>query len=124
MMQGPFDWGVAMASAAVALGITGGVLGVISGLVVLAFAGVGGMFGVEVAGQVAVQSLVAVGFGVAGVVGGAVAGGNPRVAWWLMWAAVVGGVVAVSWGWVLAGPVLAAGAVCAGRARAGELRRL
>ncbi|WP_148046313.1 hypothetical protein [Halostreptopolyspora alba] len=73
----------------------------------------------EDGGTVVWLGFTAVFIGVAGIVGGALARGSPRAAALILPLTGVLGFVAISFGWLLAGPTLIVGAVLAwfGRTR-------
>ncbi|CCF86101.1 DUF4064 domain-containing protein [Nitrolancea hollandica] len=102
-----------MRTAALILGIIGGILGIIAGILAMIIGGVGVAFEAEDAGMIGGLGFVAIIFGVAGVVGGALANRNPKLAASLELAAGLFGFIAVSMFWIPAGLCLIVGALLA-----------
>jgi len=109
-------------TAAMALGITGGVIGLIMASVMFVLGTA--IAGLDAAddGTAMLAGLVAIFAGVAGIVGGALSKGRPKAAAILQAVACVLGMVTVQGAWLVAAPLLATGAVLAwlGRPRALE----
>lgn len=91
-----------MRVAALIVGAFGGIAGFTGGIIVLVLSGVGGIFALEGAGGMAVQSLVALAMSVLGLVGAALSIAKPRLAALFMVIAAVFGVIAISVGYSMA----------------------
>lgn len=100
-----------MRTTALVLGIIGGVFGILAGLFALTVGGAAAGLEAKGGGEVAGLGFVAVLLGVMGVVGGAVANNHPRAAAALQLIAGIGGFIAVSLFWVLAGILLILGGI-------------
>lgn len=95
------------------LGIAGGIVGIISALVVLLVGGAGEAIGLPGAGFVTGLGWLSLVGSVVGIVGGAIAMTRPIVAAVLMLIGAILGFIGISWIFVLAGLLLIAGAVVA-----------
>jgi hypothetical protein len=102
-----------MRTAAMVLGITGGVFGILSGFLAMFIGGVGTAFGLDQSGMVFVLGMAAIVISVIGIIGGALAGRNPLAAAVLIGFAGVTGFLAISLFWILAGLMLLPGALLA-----------
>lgn len=102
-----------MLTAAMVLGIIGGISGIVSGLLVLMFGGIGAAFEASGSASVAWWGYVAVFLAVMGVVGGALSKAKPVPGALLQILGAVLGFVAVYRAWLIAGPLLALGGVLA-----------
>jgi hypothetical protein len=100
-------------TAALILGIIGGVLGIIAGIAAMMIGGIGVAFEAEDAGMIGGLGFFAIVFGVTGIVGGALANRSPKLAASLELAAGVLGFIAVSMFWIPAGLCLIVGALLA-----------
>jgi len=107
-----------MRTAALVLGIIGGVLGIIAAILAITIGGVGQAVGAQHAGEVTGLGFLAFAAAVVGIVGGALALSKARVAALLMLIAGVVGFIAVSAFWLLSGPLLLIGALLAFLGRA------
>jgi hypothetical protein len=99
--------------ASLVLGIVGGVIGVLAGLLVLLFGGIGAAFEADETGMILGSGFSAALLGVAGIVGGALAPRYPVVAAVVQALSGLLGFVAVSMFWLLSGPLLLIGALLA-----------
>ena len=106
-------------TAALVLGIIGGVFGIIAAVIAMAVGGIGAAVGAEGGDMVIGLGFAAVFIATAGIVGGALAKSRPKVAFWLMLATGLGGFIAISGAWLISGPLLLVGAFLA---RSGILR--
>lgn len=97
-------------TAALVLGLVGGLLGLAISTIVL----VGGLLTED--STLAVLAAVAVGLSIMGIIGGAIAGANPRVATILLLVSGIGGFVAASLFWLIPGVLFTIGGVMAWRA--------
>ncbi|WP_052810145.1 hypothetical protein [Streptomonospora alba] len=99
-----------MLTTALVLGIVGGVFGIIGGLAAMLVGGLGAAFEAQDSGSIVGWGFAAVFFGVAGIVGGALARGASKTAALLLLLSCVGGFIAVEMAWLIAGPLLIVGA--------------
>jgi hypothetical protein len=106
-----------MQTASLVLGITGGVFGILAGLLAMMVGGIGSAFEAEGAGSIAGLGFAAILLGVLGIIGGALSHRSPGKASLLQALAGVFGFIAVSLFWVLAGVLLLVGALIAFLAR-------
>ena len=95
-----------MKIAALILGILGGLLGMGGAIFAVFVGGVGGAFGAEDAGMVTGLGVAAVIISIVGLVGGALALAKPKAAGLIMIASAIGGLIAISAGYFIAGPLL------------------
>src|SRR5260370_2458059 len=109
-----------MRGGALALGVTGGVIGLIAAVIALGLGGLGGVLSSstdvssqETYGKVVVGGWIALGASTVGIIGGAVAMGRPRAGGILMLVAAIAGVAGISLFYVISGPLLFVGAVLA-----------
>jgi hypothetical protein len=102
-----------MRTAALVLGITGGVFGILAGLLAMMVGGIGSAFDAEGSGSVVGLGFAAIMLGVLGIIGGAVSNRSPKAAAILQTIAGILGFIAVSLFWVLAGVLLLIGALMA-----------
>jgi len=102
-----------MKIAALILGILGGIAGVVGSILVLVLGGIGSAFGGEGAGTVTTLGWVALLLSIIGIVGGALALAKPKIAGIVMLVMGIGGFIAVSLGYVVAGPLLIIGGILA-----------
>jgi hypothetical protein len=102
-----------MRTAALVLGIVGGVFGILAGLLAMLVGGIGSAFDAEGSGMVAGLGFAAIMLGVLGIIGGALANRSPGASAILQAAAGLFGFIAVSLFWVLAGVLLLIGALMA-----------
>ncbi|MFD0772689.1 hypothetical protein ACFQZ2_01990 [Streptomonospora algeriensis] len=102
-----------MLTTALVLGIIGGVFGIIGALAAMFLGGLGAAFAAEGAGEIVGLGFAAVFIGVVGIVGGALARGASKTAALLLLLSGVAGFIAVSMAWLIAGPLLIAGAILA-----------
>lgn len=98
-----------MRIAALVLGIIGGIIGLFAGGAALAIGGLGSAAGAEGAGTVVGGGMGALLLSVLGIVGGALAMAKPRLGGALMLVAAIGGFIAVSLAYLVAGPLLLVG---------------
>jgi hypothetical protein len=113
-----------MRSAALILGLIGGIIGLFAAGFAIVVGGIGTAVQANRAGTVVVLGFIALGLAVIGIVGGALAQTKPRAAALLMVVAGIAGFVAVSLFWIVAGVLLLIGALLAflGRAKTLESR--
>lgn len=102
-----------MRTAALILGIIGGVLGIIAGIAAMMIGGIGVAFEAEDAGMIGSLGFLAILLGIAGVVGGALATRKPKAAAIIELIAGLSGFIAVSMFWIPAGLCLIVGALLA-----------
>ncbi|MDP8977239.1 MAG: hypothetical protein M3N17_01390 [Actinomycetota bacterium] len=100
-------------TAAMVLGITGGVIGIIAAFLAMLIGGLGQAFEAKDAGTVTGLGFAAIFIGVLGIVGGAIAKSRPRASAVVQLLAGIGGFVAVSAAWLISGPLLLIGSVLA-----------
>ena len=108
--SGKGEWSKHMRTASLALGIIGGVFGIIAGLFAMTIGGVGAALEASDSGTVTVLGFAAVFIGVLGIVGGAVAPRYPKAAATMQLISCVAGFVAVSLFWIFSGILLLIGA--------------
>ncbi len=102
-----------MRVASLVLGLAGGAIGVLAGLLVLLFGGVGAAFEADETGMLLGSGFSAAVLGVAGIVGGALALRYPLVAAFVQSLSGLLGFIAVGMFWLLSGPLLLIGALLA-----------
>jgi hypothetical protein len=107
-----------MRTAALVLGLIGGIIGLFAGGFAIVVGGIGTAVQTDRAGTVVVLGFIALGLAIVGIVGGALAQAKPRVAALLMLIAGIGGFIAVSLFWIVSGLLLIIGAVLAFLGRA------
>jgi hypothetical protein len=100
-----------MRTAALVLGIVGGVFGILAGLLAMLVGGIGSAFDAEGSGMVAGLGFAAIMLGVLGIIGGALANRRPGASAILQGAAGTLGFVAISLFWTIAGVLLIVGGV-------------
>lgn len=102
-----------MKTAALILGIIGGIGGFVGALFALVVGGIGGVFGAEGAQTVTYLGWVAIPLSIMGIVGGAISRAKPRGAGILMLVSGIGGFIAISGGYLFGGPLLIVGGILA-----------
>ncbi len=102
-----------MKIAALILGVIGGIAGIIGSILVLVLGGIGSVIGGEGAGTVTSLGWVALLLSIVAIVGGALSIAKPKVAGIMMLLMGVGGIITVSIGYVVAGPLLIIGGILA-----------
>ncbi len=102
-----------MRTASLALGITGGVFGVIAGLLALLISGLGASFDDAEFASAVPWAFFAVFLGVVGIVGGALAPRQPKVAAGLQITSAVLGFVAIFLFWIFSAILLFVGGLLA-----------
>jgi len=100
-------------TAALVLGIIGGVFGIIAALFAMAIGGIGAAVGADGGDTVIGLGFAAVFIASAAIVGGALAKSRPKAAFWLMLTTGLGGFIAISNAWLISGPLLIIGAFLA-----------
>jgi hypothetical protein len=100
-------------TAALVLGIIGGIIGIFAAFIAMFFGGLGAAFGADGGETVIGLGFAAVFIGVAAIVGGALARSKPKAAFWLLLLTGIGGFIAVSAAWLISGPLLLIGALLA-----------
>lgn len=109
-----------MRTASLVLGITGGVFGILSGLLAMMIGGIGSAFAAEGSGSVVWLGFGAILLGVLGIIGGALSNRSPGKASLLQAIAGLFGFLAISLFWILAGVMLLLGALMAFLGRKGQ----
>jgi|GEM_PF-2209901 len=110
-----------MRGGSLALGLTGGIIGLIAAVVALAIGGIGGALSTGSAdattqqtfGMVVVGGWIALGASIVGIVGGALAMAKPVIGGVLMLVAAIAGFIGISLFYVISGPLLLVGAILA-----------
>jgi len=102
-----------MKIAALILGILGGIAGIVGSILVLVVGGIWSAFGGEGAGTVTTLGWVSLPVSLVGIVGGALALAKPKIAGIMMLLMGIGGFIAISLGYVVAGPLLITGGILA-----------
>lgn len=102
-----------MRIAALVLGIIGGIFGIFGSLFATMVGGLGAAFNAKGASEVAGLGFVAVFISIAGLVGGALALKYPKVAGWMMLLCGISGIIAISAGYIIAGPLFIIGGILA-----------
>ena len=102
-----------MKIAALILGILGGIAGIVGSILVLVLGGIGSAIGGEGAGTVATLGWVALLLSLVGIVGGSLALAKPKIAGIIMLLMGIGGLICISLGYVVAGPLLIIGGILA-----------
>lgn len=102
-----------MRLASLILGIIGGIAGFGGAVFALFVGGVGAAFSASGSGTVVGLGLAAIFFSLLGLVGGTLALNKPKIAGIMMLIAAFGGLISVSWGYVVAFPVLLVGGILA-----------
>ena len=106
-----------MKTAALVLGIIGGIGGFIGAIIALAIGGIGSAFGSSGANTVMGLAWIAIPFALVGIIGGAIAIAKPTAAGILMLIGGIGGIIAISVGFIFGGPLLIIGGILALRCR-------
>jgi len=102
-----------MKVAAMVLGVLGGVFGILGALFALFIGGLGAGFADPEAGTVIGAGLAAIIISIVGIVGGAIALSRPVIAGYMMIASGILGFIAISAGYIVAGPLLIIGGALA-----------
>lgn len=102
-----------MKIAALILGILGGIAGIVGSIMAMMIGGIGSALNSEGSGTVTSLGWVALLFSIVAIVGGALALAKPKVAGIMMLLMGIGGIIAVSIGYVVAGPLLIIGGILA-----------
>lgn len=110
-----------MRGGALALGLTGGIIGLIAAVLALTVGGIGQAIQGSSAdsttqanfGMVVVGGWVALGASIVGIIGGALAMGRPAAGGIMMLMAAIAGFVGVSLFYIISGPLLLVGAILA-----------
>jgi len=102
-----------MKIAAMVLGILGGVFGILGALFALFIGGLGAGLEDPEAGTVIGLGLAAIIISIVGIVGGAIALSRPAIAGYMMIASGILGFIAISAGYIVAGPLLVIGGALA-----------
>lgn len=100
-----------MKTAAMVLGIVGGVIGIIAALAAMLVGGVGSAFAAEGAGEVTGLGFSAFFVAVAAIVGGALAYKATTASWIILLATGIIGFIVISLFWILSGILLIVGGV-------------
>lgn len=102
-----------MRTGAMVLGIIGGLAGIAGAFFALLVGGLGTAFGAEAARTVVSLGWVAIPLSLLGIVAGAMARAKPTAAGILMLISGIGGFIAISMGYIIAGPLLIIGGIFA-----------
>jgi len=102
-----------MRTGAMVLGIIGGLAGIAGAFFALLVGGLGKAFGAAEAQTVIGLGWAAIPLSLLGIVGGAMAKAKPTAAGILMLISGIGGFIAISMGYIIAGPLLVIGGVFA-----------
>lgn len=102
-----------MKIAALILGILGGIAGIVGSIIAMMIGGIGSALGGEGAKTVTSLGWVALLISIVAIVGGALAIAKPKIAGIIMLLMGIGGIIAVSIGYVVAGPLLIIGGILA-----------
>ena len=102
-----------MRTAALVLGIIGGLAGLAGAVFMLFAGGLGTILGGPGARTVTGRGFAAIPMAVLGLVGGALAPSRPKAAAWCMGISAVGGVIAISWFYLVAASCLGAATIMA-----------
>jgi hypothetical protein len=102
-----------MKTAALVLGIIGGIGGFIGAILVLVVGGIGGAFGAEGAGTMVGLGWAAIPISILGIFGGAFSRAKPKAAGIIMLISGIGGFIAISGGYLFGGPLLILGGILA-----------
>lgn len=100
-----------MRTAAMVLGIIGGVFGILFSLLAMMIGGAGAAFNAEDSGMVMGLGFAAFFIAVAAIVGGALANKIPKASWIILLVTGILGFIAISAFWILPGILLIAGAI-------------
>lgn len=100
-----------MRTAAMVLGIIGGVFGILAGLLAMVVGGAGAALNAEGGGTVTGLGFAAVFIAVAAIVGAALANKSPMASWILLLLTGIAGFIAVSAFWIISGILLLVGAL-------------
>lgn len=95
-----------MRVAALIVGVVGGLAGIAGAMFAILVGGIGGAVGVKDTGMLLFLGLAAVAFSIAGLVGAGLTLSRPKAAGVTLLVSALGGLVAVSWGYVVAFPAL------------------
>ena len=109
-----------MKTAAMILGIIGGIAGLGGAIFVTCAGGIGAAFGAEEGSSIVGLGLAALGLSLVGLVGGALALAKPKAAGIMMLVAGIGGFIAISAGYIVGGPLLIVGGILALLAKKGK----
>lgn len=102
-----------MGVAAMVLGIIGGLFGIAGSLFALGVGALGSAAGTVGASQVVGLGWVALALSVVGILGAALALARPKLSGILMLVSAIGGLVAISFGYIVAAPLLFLGGILA-----------
>lgn len=111
-----------MKVAAMILGIIGGLAGIGGAIFALFVGGIGGAFGANGAGTVVTLGYASIPFSILGIVGGAMSMTKPKAGAIMMIISAVGGVIAISMAYIIAGLLLLVGGILAFVASKNELQ--
>ena len=112
-----------MRTASLVFGIVGGAAGILAGLFVIVFGGLGALFEADDSGMILMSGLGACFLGVCGIVAGALAPRLPVVSAILQAGVGLMGLFVAGWFWVLACLLLLVGAILAVLGQVLETRR-
>jgi hypothetical protein len=95
------------------LGILGGLFGILGSFFALSIGGIGAAFGADGASDIVNLAWVAILLSIVGLIGGAIASRNAETGGIMMVVCGIGGFIAISMGYIIAGPLLIIGGVLA-----------
>jgi len=99
--------------ASLILGLIGGIAGFGGAVFALFVGGIDAAFSVSGTSSIVGLGIAAIFFSLLGLVGGALALNKPKIAGIMMLIAAIGGLISISWGYVVAFPVLLVGGILA-----------
>lgn len=100
-----------MKIASLILGILGGIAGIFGAILGVFIGGVGGAIGTEGSSVVVIGGFLAIFLSIIGIIGGAMAMAKPHMSGIMMSIAAVGGLIAISAGYIVAFPLLITGGI-------------
>lgn len=100
-------------TAALVLGLIGGIFGIFAAIFAVFIGGLGAAFEADGAETVAGLGFLAIFVAILGIVGGALSKGRPGPAGILQLIAGIGGFILISGAWIISGPLLIVGGILA-----------
>lgn len=95
------------------LGLLGGIFGFFGALFAIGIGGLGGAFGMEEASKVVGLGFAAIVFSIIGIVGAVLVKSKTKIAGWLMVISAFGGLISISWAFLLPFILLLIGGIMA-----------
>jgi hypothetical protein len=95
------------------MGVLGGIFGILGSFFALSIGGIGAAFGAEGYSDIVNSAWVAILLSIVGLIGGAIASRNAETGGIIMVVCGIGGFIAISMGYIVAGPLLIIGGVLA-----------